>query len=85
MLSSSMRLGREHTRVGDTKLGLGHIAGGCLCSSISVEVLRRETYAEKTELGNYSVDGRSCVLYMDASGQPASGDKPEEEELQSPE
>lgn len=37
-LSPSMRLGREHTRVGDTKLGLGHIAGGCLCSSVSVEV-----------------------------------------------
>lgn len=70
-LSPSMRLGREHTRVGDTKLGLGHIAGGSLYSSISVEVHSGERPVLKTELGSCSVGGGSCVLYMDASGQPA--------------
>lgn len=70
-LSPSMRLGREHTRVGDTKLGLGHIAGGCLRSSISVEVHSGERPVLKAGLGSCSVGGGSCVLYIDASGQPA--------------
>lgn len=72
-LSPSMRLGREHTRVGDAKLGLGHIAGGCLCSSVSVEVHSGERPVLKTELGNYIlvwVAEAACCIWMPRDSQP---------------